>query len=89
MKAQLMIVLIGILATTATGCISQQDKETISQWKEFKDHMWAEASPSYSDAPIEVEDAVEESAAETETQAEKVEDASKQPAADVPAKDDK
>lgn len=47
MNRRLMMATITILATfAATGCVSQQDKGTIEQWREFREHVFAETSPA-------------------------------------------
>lgn len=75
MRVHLLVVIIGLLATSATGCVSQQDKETIAQWQEFKEHLWAKQSPATS------EPTADEQALETPEQSEQgVEDV--QPAAE-------
>lgn len=54
MKVQLLVAIICFLATTSTGCISQQDRNTMTQWKEFRDHLWAEQAPATTDTPAEL-----------------------------------
>lgn len=47
MNRRLMMAAITVLATfAATGCVSQQDKGTIEQWREFREHIFAETSPA-------------------------------------------
>lgn len=57
MNRRLMMAAITVLATfAATGCVSQQDKGTMEQWREFREHVFAETSPATTDTPAQKEE---------------------------------